>query len=275
LQYLFNNTPGIDLNDAEKIAIAHSVAAHTHYRREEDVKCADDVTRKVEPYLELDSDGNPIWSTWFPRWVDRLDCNGPCFMPRHYLTLAEEHKDFDGQVHFYVKFEHHMKPLLRPMPEQVDGSGNRNQTMSEHLAMFAGSQTNNSPYGKHDFGAMVELRDSYRARLERIINSTQTHTTIIGEQEARLRKDWVKFLGANIEPSVLGQATAKTLDSMFAQLPDTSRTAWLNAFATTMGEYLEWAGEKLKQLDALSFQDVYSIPTVTDNVKEVLEPVVK
>ncbi|MEK7148151.1 MAG: hypothetical protein AAB758_02535, partial [Patescibacteria group bacterium] len=145
----------IDLNDAERISIIYSMAAHTHYRGGSEIKCADGETRIVKPYLDLDDTGNPIWSVWFTRWVDRLDCNGPTMIGRHYLTLAEEHKDYDGETHFDIEFAHHMNPLLRPFKEQVDEKGKRNQTMSEHLKMFADSQSNDSPYGKWDYGFMT------------------------------------------------------------------------------------------------------------------------
>jgi len=41
--------------------------------------------------------------------------------------------------------------------------------MIEFLKYFADSQTNDTPYGKHDFGEMSVLRDLYLLRMRRII----------------------------------------------------------------------------------------------------------
>jgi len=260
-----------DLSDLERTAIAYSIAAHTHYRGESEVKCDDGETRIVKPYMELDKNGKPVWPVCFTRWVDRLDCNGPAYLGRHYLTLAEEHKDFDGLTHFDVRFAHHMTPLLRHSKDQVDDKGVRNQTMSEHMKMFADSQTNESPYGKYDYGFMVQLRDGSKDMLNRIVHVTQVPTIFNPEREREIREVWRKFLYGNVEPSMLGLVTSGTLDGMFGELEDKTRYAWCSAFLTTIYEYSRWAEERLKYIEGQDSRS-YSFKPITDDVREVIKP---
>ncbi|MBS3086399.1 hypothetical protein J4422_01745 [Candidatus Pacearchaeota archaeon] len=260
-----------ELNDAEKTSIAYVIAAHTHYRGEDPVKCQDGETRIVKPYQELDETGHPIWPVWFTRWVDRLDCNGPAFVGRHYLTLGEKHEDYDGVVHFDVDFSHHMKPLLRPFKEQVDESGKRNQTMSEHMKMFADSQNNESPYGKHDYGFMVKLRDRSRERLYRIVNSTQLPPQFSVERESEIRRAWASFLSENVEPSRLGRQTALTLDGMFSGLEEGTRHAWCNGFLSIMQEYIPYSLDRLKLLEKETLNDAYfHLPGIAGDIRGVI-----
>ncbi len=262
----------LELNNAEKTSIAHSIAAHTHYRRDEEVSCSDGVARTIQPYQELDESGKPILSVWIPRWIDRLDCNGPAFPARHYLTLAEEHKDFDGEAHFDVKFEAHMRPLARPMDKQVDAEGRRDQTMSEHMIMFGNSQSKESPYGKHDYGTMIRMRDSAKAKLFRITDAvTEMTGDYSSSQERNIRDRFTDFLGRNIEPTELGIKTATTLDKMFGQLPEESRQAWLKGFNTLMSGYNCWADERLNQIEGFS-EKTYKLPTIAGDVKHIIKP---
>ncbi len=259
-----------DLNDAERISIAYSMAAHTHYTKENVVECIDGKKRTIKPYL--DSDGDiPLWPVLFTRWVDRLDCNGPTFVGRHYLTQAEEHKDFDGVAHFDVKFGHHMNPLLRAFKEQVDNSGNRNQTMSEHMKMFGDSQNNDSIYGKHDFGFMVKLRDRQTERVYRIVESTQSKINFSVEREIQIRDAWTSYLANNVEHSQLGEETAKTLDEMFGELEKGTRNAWCNAFLTTMQEYVGYSRERLHMLEGIS-EDKLKLPGIADDIRKTITP---
>jgi len=258
-----------NLNDAEKISISHVIAAHTHYTKPSEIKCKDGETRIIEPYKDLDENGRPIYPVWFPRWVDRLDCNGAAFIGRHYLTLAEKHKDYDGIEHFEVDFPQHMQPLLRSFKEQVDEKGNRNQVMSEHMKMFADSQNNESPYGKHDYGFMVEMRDRAKERVYRIVESTQKNEILSPWEEESIREAWISFLSENVEPRI-GNKTARTLDDMFEKLPEKTRHAWCNAFLTTMKEYKEYADEKLKQIEKTKM--VYELPGIIIDVREVIKP---
>ena len=260
------------LSEAEKISIAYVIAAHTHYRGEDPVQCQDGETRIVKPYQDLDENGKPIWPIWFTRWVDRLDCNGPAFVGRHYLTLGEKHEDYDGVVHFDVDFPHHMKPLLRPFKEQVDTStGVRNQTMSEHMKMFADSQNNESPYGKHDYGFMVQLRDRSRERLYRIVNSTQIHPKFSEEREGEIRTAWASFLAENVEPSRRGRQTAITLEGMFSELEDGTRNAWCNAFLSIMQEYIPYSLDRLSLLEEETLNAYYyHLPGIADDIREII-----
>ena len=258
------------LNDAEKISIVYTMAAHTHYRTESKIECADGETRIIKPYLEFDKNNQPLWPVWFTRWIDRLDCNGPTFIGRHYLTLGEVHKDFDGKENFDVDFENHMKPSLRPFAEQVDENKKRNQTMSEHMKMFADSQSNESPYGEYDYGFMVELRNKSKERIDRIINSTQNAPRFFIDTEWDIRNSWKLFLSEKIEPSNLGNKTAKTLDKMFGKLDDKTRHAWCNAFLTTMNEYVGYSQEKLSMLSDKN-DEVYAVPGITEDLRKVID----
>ncbi len=222
------------LNDAEKILIQYAVAAHTNYLKPITILGKDGVSRLIEPYQDMDGD-KPIFGIHLPRWVDRLDTSGPCFVGRHYYTLIKSHKNFGEEIgHYDVEFEQHMNPLLRDKPE-----GSR--TMVEHLRMFASSQSNASVYGKYDLGYMVILRDQYRQWLEQIIQSTQVPRALDVLSQEKILTAWTRFLSAVIEPTPKGALYAQKLEMMFRDLPETTRLAWLPAFDLTMMLYFQWA----------------------------------
>ena len=83
---------GANANEAEKKLLQYAVAAHTHYLKDRDVN-----GMTIAPYKDTYSDGTPIWFVWIPRWVDRLDLSGPMLVGRHFLTLVNAHKDWDGE----------------------------------------------------------------------------------------------------------------------------------------------------------------------------------
>ncbi|MBI4980240.1 hypothetical protein HZC30_01630 [Candidatus Woesearchaeota archaeon] len=269
----------VGLNDAKRILMSYAVAAHTHYTRASEVKCADGEVRKIEPYTDVDAEGKPLLGIWLARWVDRLDCNGPCFPARHYLTLGEEHKDFDGERHFEVNLAPHLEPRLLPEAERRAMNPVPDQTMLEHMKMFGDSQTNNSPYGKHDFGAMVEIRDAYKGMLLEIVNAVDTSAKCgacltSGEEEAILGA-WKSYLSQNIEPTALGRETAEKLDGMFRQLPEKTRHAWENGFLQAMVEYVDWSKPCLQQLEQLSNKygdQILALPGITEDVRKVITP---
>jgi len=277
LEELFADNSSLDLNDAEKILIKYAVAAHAYYKRDpEKILCSDGETRIVTPYQEVDKEGNPIWGVWFAKWVDRLDCSGPTFPARHYLTLGEDHEDYDGESHFNIEFADHMRPLLRPFKEQVDKKSNRNQTMSEHVKMFADSNTNDSPYGKHDFGAMIEFRDFAKEIAYKIIQATQEPKKLNLVEEVRIIGKLNSYLTGNIEPTVLGLLIAQKLTQRFIHLPETTRFAWLNGFQTMMREYKPWSAKKLSQLEEVAKQfpgqEIFRLPMTAEDIREVIKP---
>lgn len=227
---------GCDLNRAEQLMVEYCVAAHTHYLRPTEFKLGEKVYL-IEPYRDEEG-GKPILGVYFPRWVDRLECNGPTFVARHYITLAVPHKDFSGKEFFEVKFADHLRPLLRTA-EEIKADGGK-QTMLEHLNMFAGSQTNASPYGRHDYGAMVEMRDRQTARLDRVIAARGI--AFYGDWETILR-NWDLFLMKNIEPTESGQKAATALSRAFLELPEATQNAWINCFRATLSEYRDWGTE--------------------------------
>jgi len=257
------------MNDAERIFITYSVAAHTHYLAPFDVKCADGVVRHVEPYMDMDRDGKPILGVWLPRWIDRLDCNGPTFIGRHYLTLVESRKDFDGKQFYDITFGEHMRPITRA-GEEIRASGGK-RTMLEHLKMFADSHNNDSVYGRHDFGRYVTLRDNYKERLFRIIESAKSDRTFTGEQEDKVVFAWNMYLAENIEPTKLTSGATEQLTGMFKTLDDKTRRAWCNVFLAAMKEYQSWSAGVLKGLCSLSGSEL-ALPTVTDDVRKVIAP---
>lgn len=277
--FVANEYKELGLNSAERTLMAYAIAAHTHYTKSSEIKCADGETRKIEPYVDTDAEGRPLLGFWLARWVDRLDCNGPCFPARHYLTLGEEHKDFDGEKHFQVNLAPHLEPRLLPEAERRAINPVPDQTMLEHMKMFADSQTNNSPYGKHDFGAMVEIRDVYKGMLQSVVNATDISAKCgagltSGEEEAILGA-WKSYLSQNIEPTPLGRETAEKLDEKFRQLPEKTRHAWENGFLQAMVEYVGWSKPRLGQLNNLSKKygdQILALPGITEDVRKVITP---
>jgi len=270
---LFNNNLKLGtLNDEEKIAVAYSVAAHTHYLKPSEVECQDGETRTILPYTDTFEDGSPIQAIWFTRWVDRLDCNGPSFLARHYLTLHEDHEEREGESHSIAGFGERMRPLFRTKEER-DGDP---LTSSELMKMFADSQTNDSPYGKHDSGKMVELRDKHRELFYNIIgaiknpNSSDHQGRVLSFSDD-LRKSWYSFLTENIEPSRIALEAASKLGDMFAELPSKTRIAWESGFQSTMENYAAWSFEKSTQIDGRP-DPIYKIPGVTEDIRNIIEP---
>lgn len=228
------------LNLAERTLICYAIAAHTHYLKEIDMVCNDGITRKIKPYRDLNYNNTPIIGIWFTRWTDRLDIDAPAFVARHYLTLERSHTDY-GQNGFYsVTFADHMRPLLRTNDEIGAQGGNR--TLLEHLNMFATSQNNDSPYGKYDFGAMVEMRDRQTELLNRIIRSVKESKLEFDTYQTELvLTAWTTFLYTNIEPTPKALIAAIRLRDNFKKLDQATQRAWLNGFVTTMKEYIDWS----------------------------------
>ncbi len=228
------------LNRAERILICYAIAAHTHYLKEMDIACEDGITRKIKPYRDTYYDNTPIIGIWFARWTDRLDIDAPAFVARHYLTLEKSHIDYSQNGFFSVTFADHMRPLLRSSSEISAQGGNR--TLLEHLNMFATSQNNDSPYGKYDFGAMIEMRDRQTERLNRIIQAVQESKVEFDSYQTELvLTAWTTFLYTNIEPTPKALITAIHLKDNFKKLDQTTQRAWLNGFVATMREYIDWS----------------------------------
>ncbi len=270
LDHIFQ-TETFGLSSAEQLLIMYGVAAHTHYLRSADVTCADGVVRHIEPYTELDAEGKPFLPVWFPRWVDRLDCGGPAFAGRSYLVHHCEHPEFDGGNFHSAGFAEIMLPLLRTADEIKAAGGKR--TLREHLKMFASSQTNDSPYGKHDYGEMVWIRDAHRRLLEAVIVQIDTdplNCAWLGPQERAL-KAWTYFLSHNIEPNEPGKKAAEFLAQAFRTLDEPVRVAWCNGFREALGGYFAWAAVVLRFLDGLP-REWLALPPITDDVRTVIRP---
>ncbi len=130
--------------------------------------------------------------------------------------------------------------------------------MPEHMRMFADSQTESSPYGRHDRGRMVHLRDKQRAACYRILDSLRHPLDAKDPQTtAPVTEAWHRFLATNIEPSPQGRVAAGEFNEKFANLDEASRGAWLSAFRKIFVEYEAWATETLAFLGQLPDAEMY------------------
>ncbi len=227
---------------AEAKIIAYAIAAHTHYLAPMEVSCTDGVKRGFVPYTDLFGD-KPFMPVWLTRWADRLDCSGPRFIGRHWLTLLRDKTDYTQAEGFVTTtFSGSMEPLLRTPEERKrlagEGSKAASPTMLEHIDMFATSQSNTSPYGKHDRGNMLTLRDPYRESVKKVVAAVQAPRDLDVE---RVLRAWTLFCGRNVEPSPHGQEAAGALQERFRTLSRTAQLAWANGFLTTMREYFAQA----------------------------------
>jgi len=255
----------VDLSESERLLGFYSIAAHTCYLKPISVVCEDGITRESTPYVDLDESGKPIMAIWLARWTDRLDVNGPCFVGRHYLTLAESHADYDGKSFYSVRFQNHMNPFLRS-EEEIKQSGSK--TMREHITMFAKSQNNQSPYGKYDYGLMTEIRDSYTERLLRIIASFDKSENFSIPQKVLLLSKWKEWLTRNIEPTENAALAAEKLEGMFLTLEEGFRNKWYNAISATLNEYRGWAKDMLSAIAGL-YEECFVLPVFGD-IRKVL-----
>jgi len=262
LHYLGSN---VSLSLMERLIGFYGVAAHTHYLKPITVLCEDGVNRESTPYVDLDEFGKPIMCIHLTRWTDRLDVNGPTFFGRHFLTPEESHKDFDGENYYSVKFQNHMNPFPRN-EEEIKNSGYK--TMREHITMFAKSQNNQSPYGKYDYGIMSEIRDSYTARLLRIISAFDGSEKFSDDQKTALRKKWKQWLIHNIEPNKNTEFVAENLDRMFLSLNNKIKDRWYNVFSVVLQEYAGWAKDMLSAIE--DFPEEYFLLPVLGDVRKIL-----
>lgn len=259
------------LNEAEQLLIQYAVAAHTHYFYPTEVTQRNGVTRTLLPYTDTDSTGRPLMAVCLSRWIDRLDCNGPAWVARHYLTLVADHRDFGTNDFYQVTFASALAPLLRTDEEISAERGNR--TMLEHLQMFVNSQTNASPYGRYDFGEMVALRDQYREQLMAIIRavSSVASSGVAPSCSRRIQSCWHDFLSHNIEQTEVGLKVADALDRRFSSLPILAQLAWSTGFYTIMCEYGVWAK---RTLDALATMppEWMRLPSIVSDVRDFITP---
>jgi len=232
------------LSVEEQLAIKWAVMAHTHYLKPVEMQWNGEKVI-IDLYQDMDRD-KPLYGVWFPRMIDRLDCSGAeTFPARHYLTLHSDHKDYDGEHFFDVDFRSHIRPIMRS-PEQIKADGGK-QTMLEHLRMFAGSQTNDSPYGKHDYGHMLWLRDDKRSSLMRFLAVMQSGNTRPVE---RAPSQWLVYL-SYIEPSMAGARAADALDALMRKENVEVRTRWAVGFDHIMSSYEAWCAQMGPEIDAL------------------------
>ncbi len=240
------------LNEAGQLLICYAIAAHTHYLEEQKVKCKDGVIRVIKPYKDT-INGKPFYPVWLPRWIDRLECNGPYFVARHYLTLHEPHRDFNGenQSFYEVNFAETMRPIIRSREEIKKAGGKR--TMLEHLKMFMDSQNNESPYGKHDYGYYVKLRKDYKEKLNRIIKAV-LHPELPTDENI-IMVAWRMIL-EKTEP-INGREAAKKLESLFNSLNEKTKFAWLSGFHAAMREIVNLDTETTMDINRHMPKDIF------------------
>lgn len=240
--------------------ICYAVAAHTHYLKPVQIaSCQEGTVRTLEPYCDMTDDGKPIFAVWYPRWVDRLDCVGPGFIARHYLTLVKPHQDFTSKGFADVEFGKHMQPVF---DEYAGGV----HTMLGHLRMFAQSQVNTSPYGKHDYGRMIELRDRAKQWTDKVYIAVDKYRQVDGSSAREIDLMWHEFLAEKIEPTGKGAAAADQLQIMFDQLPIEIKSAWRIGFILTMEHYFAW---KLSVLASAPEFDL-KLPGFSKTIREML-----
>jgi hypothetical protein len=253
------------LDDDDCVLVAHAVLEHTHYRAPATVTCRDGVKRITETSFD-EIGGRPLYLPWTTRWIDRLSLVGPIMLARHYLTLHHDHEDFGGG--FYgVKYANHMRPILRSDEEIRTAGGVR--TIGEHYRMFADSQTNATPYGKHDKGLMVALRD-FGVEQSREILAALERPAPVDVDVVMLA--WNRFLVTNGEPSENGRLAVDALDRNFRWLPWEDKQAFASMFFAAMNAYLFKAEKTLSRLAEMDLPDsAFSFYPRTD-VRDFIRP---
>lgn len=130
--------------------------------------------------------------------------------------------------------------------------------MLEHLEMFASSQTNQSPYGKYDYGGMVDLRERQKLWLRNVIEIVAAvageitdRFVAFGPVENLILEQWTETLGF-IEPNEKGRQSAKELKERFLELPNKTKYPWAYGFLRASQEYTSWSGEMLEFLRGVS-----------------------
>jgi len=241
----------IGLDCREAMMIAYSIAAHTHYLKRHKVVCTDGVIRTTRPYPDTLQNGLPIYPVIFTRWCDRLDLIGPCYFGRHYLTLTNDHKDYNLNDFCQIKYHSHMRPLNRTSRQiKLDPNG---PTFCEHLQSIIETQIFQSPYGRYDYGFVMWLREQLKASEKRILKGFERPTALSLREETKLLNNWNGWLATKVEPSTLGVKASEILHEKFLGLPQETKTVWYSAMSSTLEEYQIWSKQMRKFLDQVSF----------------------
>ena len=134
--------------------------------------------------------------------------------------------------------------------------------------MLARSQTSDSPYGKHDAGVMVALRDANKESLEHVIWSVLHPQDVDVE---RILKAWTLFLGMNVGPTRAGRMAAHDLGLRFRNLDPDVRRAWACGFRTAMCEYLPWADRTLAFLNRMP-AECLRLGSLVPDIRDAIRP---
>ena len=205
---------------------------------------------------------------WVVRWIDRLDCSGPSFLPRQYLKLAFHEGEFDGQGFYESNFFEAMNPKIK----NIDSDGKKKNVV-EHITRYSNTQNNDSVYGQHDFGAMIEIRNGYLGHVKKIIQSFDQS----GKNNFSTRKMdvalklWNCFLMDNIESGKFNQRSVLKLSSEFMKLPDNFISVWYKGIVTNMNEYKKWSAD-LEEACYFFKREWLTLPGISDNILNILRP---
>jgi len=260
----------VKMDIEEALAIAYALLAVSHYTKPFEIKCASDgVTRTTQPFDDLDANGQPVWPVWYVRWLRRLQNSGPVFVGRHYLTRWQDHEDYNGNNFFHDVHSNYMEVGdIRPLSEQF---ASKNQRMIEHFHMFATSQSNDSIYGKHDYGTMITMRDGFKRDLLKIIQTAQDGGRYSEKEMSVVQLAFTYFLGLNIDHTAKGLEVAMHLDDMNLNLNSSIRQHWTPAFIMTMKKYISWS-EKAIAFFFLHDESWINLGFISSDVRQVIRP---
>ena len=252
------------LTRAQRLLIQWAVMAHTLYSVPQKVmwRGREFIT---EPYLDLDKDQKPLYGIWIARWVDSFEAHGSeTFPARHWITLSEEHKDFNDRQFFAVKFSEHVRLILRTQEEIERDHGK--YTMLEHLRRLNNDQA--TIHRKHDFGRTLKIMETKRERMRGFLRGVTEPLKLFTEKErVRIAERWTSFLSNVIEPSQAGLNAAGKLEKMFFSLDSKIQNAWCNGFEIAIRDYKEWRKGLVRVFDRRGLTlDLYNLPFVGDSI---------
>jgi len=265
LQEFFGEKQFNGLTEREKKKILYAVSAHTHYLNDVVVNCSDGERRATNPYIDVNNSGKPIWPVWLARWIDRLDINSPQAYPaRLYLPLVKSRVDYKQEGFYEVEYHDYMS-----ITETHGVFGDR--SMAYSLNQIADTQNNNSPYGKFDFGKMIELRDKYRDWYYEFFEIIKLRRIFSLKEKEMILGSWTNYLWHNIEPTEKARKYAEELEKEFNKLDENTQSGWLSGFVFMLRKYVEWSEMTLGRLNSLP-SEFLKLPGMSEDIREIIKP---
>lgn len=246
----------------ERDLIAYSAAAQSHYFG----TIPSDSLRQVPEYDEVIGD-KVMWSAILARWPNRCDSVDPAFFARHWITRAKSlnpgHVDFGIDGFHDSKFAEHMNPI-------IDKS---THTMLYHFNMFVESQSNPKlPYGKYDFGKMLELLGILKPQMLRIVERAQRRDNAVifsSDQQEAILNAFSIFMIALDGSKDAPDAVSKIMGA-FRGLDESVRQCWLHTFIQVMYEHIGWFDEMYQMLSGMP-KAWLSLPTIVPPDQSLLD----